>query len=101
MISQEDFLQTGYPSSFNSFGEIYEEKNPYVPINFLKTYPMYISPEFGLYYQDPLRGPLPKQKTHNVRAPNGNLPQVLKENYEIGRGYSLLSGGQESMQLYP
>ena len=29
-ISQEDFLQTGFPSQYSTFGDIYLDKNPYV-----------------------------------------------------------------------
>lgn len=99
-ISNEDFLQTGFPTQYSTFGEMYTDKNPYVPTNYLQTYPMFIAPEFGKYYSDPLRGPRKPQLNSNPRGVS-NLKPELEDNYIRHGGWNMLSGGQEAMQLYP
>ncbi len=94
-------------SNYSTFGQIYLDKNPYVPINFKQVYPMYLAPEFGKYYTNPLRGPAaalnaqgkPKLNS-NVRGVS-NLGKTLEQNYMMNGGYNMLGGGQEAMQNVP
>lgn len=91
----------GQSTDYSTFSEVYTQKNPYVPVNYLQTYPMWIAPEFGKYYSDPLRGPMPANtRNSNVRGVS-DLAPALTSNYIIGNGYNLLGGGQEAMQDYP
>jgi hypothetical protein len=60
MQPSENYIETGFPSSYQTFSQVYNQPNPYVENAFLKSYPLYIAPEFGKYYTDPLRGPMPK-----------------------------------------
>lgn len=99
MQTREDYLETGFPSQYKTFSQIYTSQNPYVPTNYLQAYPMYIAPEFGKYYSNPLRGPQYKNTINSLPQGTDNLN--LMKNYEIGSGWNMLGGGQEAMQDYP
>lgn len=106
MATQEDFAQ-GLSTNYSTFGQIYLDKNPYVPTNYLQAYPMYIAPEFSKYYTSPLRGSQEALNKYGLLKENSNvrgisnLQPAMESNYMISRGYNMLGGGQEAMQNYP
>jgi hypothetical protein len=118
MQTNEDYLETRFPSQYMSYDSLYERKNPYIPLNFLQTWPYYLAPEFGQYYTNPLRGSLNGASGKLLNSnPNGvgDVLSALDENYRMNKigtngvrnhslnkfNYNMLEGGQEAFQNVP